>query len=216
MLRNSLVTALDLGHNAIGTEAGVVLAEVIKRSISLTSLNLEHNELGPRAGVPVLRALQENVSLTALDLASNAIGPKCTPLLSAVFSQNNASESVLRHADLSNNDLGADSFAAAVTLAHAVGSNRSLVYLKLDCNRLGRHAGVAFASALHTNRTLEILSLADNRFDAEVGFAFLGAVAQNKIISTLHVNEVEVGREAFHDVQKRLEKRVSRQRGKVI
>ena len=156
MLRNSLVTALDLGHNAIGTEAGVVLAEVIKRSISLTSLNLEHNELGPRAGVPVLRALQENVSLTALDLASNAIGPKCTPLLSAVFSQNNASESVLRHADLSNNDLGADSFAAAVTLAHAVGSNRSLVYLKLDCNRLGRHAGVAFASALHTNRTLEV------------------------------------------------------------
>ena len=62
----------------------------------------------------------------------------------------------LRHVDFSNNGLGADSFAAAVTLAHAIGSNRSLVYLKLDYNRLGRHAGVAFASALHKNRTLEV------------------------------------------------------------
>ena len=97
----------------------VQLKNVVKWVRGLTYSKKDEVE---KNGIPVLRALQENVSLTALDLASNAIGPKCTPLLSAVFSHDHGSESVLRHVDFSNNGLGADSFAAAVTLAHAIGS----------------------------------------------------------------------------------------------
>lgn len=119
----------------------------------------------------------------------------------------------MRHVDLSDNVLGAESFEVAVEFCKALAHNTSLVYANLDRNRLGQKAGMALAWALRKNRTMETLSVADNRFDADVGYALIRTIEKNHVLSSLHVREVEVGREVFAELQKRLGRRVTRTRG---
>merc|ERR1711988_1298260 len=75
---------------------------------------------------------------------------------------------------------------------------------------MGPHAGTALMTALEKNIGLRSLDLSDNKLDAATGFAFLAAIRKNKVLCDLHVREAEVGREAFHEIQKEMSKRFSR------
>jgi len=208
MLQNQLLTTLDMGNNRIGPNAGVIFAAVVARSSTLTSLNLERNQLGAAGGVPIFDSLLDNIGLTSLDVSGNKLGPRVVPSLMELFEKN----TTLANMDLSNNELGSESFEQNVELAKAFGKNKGLVFLNLDSNRLGRKAGHQIARSLVKNDTIEVLGLTNNRMDAEVGFNLLRALTINTVIHTINVHENEVGREAFADIQKTMNRRVSRKK----
>merc|ERR1711988_560616 len=204
-----IVNTLLLSRNILGPEAGERVAKAMLSNSLVTALDLGHNAIGAEAGIVMASVIKRSTSLTSLNLEHNELGPRGgVPLFRALLV--NVGPTAL---DLASNAVGPKCTPLlSAVLARDHGTGSILRHADLSSNRLGRHAGVAFAQALLKNRTLEVLSLPDNRFDAEVGFALVKAVARNKIISTLHVREIEIGREAFSDLQKRMRKRVSRTR----
>ena len=97
--------------------------------------------------MPIFDSLLDNIGLTSLDVSGNKLGPRVVPSLMELFEKN----TTLANMDLSNNELGSESFEQNVELAKAFGKNKGLVFLNLDSNRLGRKAGHQIARSLVKN-----------------------------------------------------------------
>ena len=163
---NTLIT-LDLSSMQI-TDAGVVLiAEVLKRNISLSILDLHSNPIGSVGGTAIATALKENAFLTILDCRYNQLGDAGTIAIAEALIQN----TVLQELDLWSNNIG---LPGAQAMASALRVNNVLRIIDFYGNQMGDAGAIVMATMLMENGSLIAFGMENNGI-TDVGMANLAA-----------------------------------------
>ena len=85
---NSTLHSLDLSHNQLDGESGVLLAPALAGASTVTSLNLASNPLGDQTGAAIAHALASNVTLVYLDLCNTDLAEQTGQALVAALNTN--------------------------------------------------------------------------------------------------------------------------------
>jgi Ran GTPase-activating protein (RanGAP) involved in mRNA processing and transport len=163
------LVSLDISNNDLGSDELNSIASFIQGgtgSQSLTSLSLADNPLGAvsQNGLIVLAAaLKTNSLLTHLDLSGVQLtgekGNKLTGLL-AIANAMQASDTMVSAIDLCRNQLDG---TAAMHLAHAMTSMRTLTALDLHGNNIDTQGVIAIAESVQESQTLTHLVISGNQ-----------------------------------------------------
>jgi Ran GTPase-activating protein (RanGAP) involved in mRNA processing and transport/GTPase SAR1 family protein len=160
---------LDLCDKGLQTEDAALLAGVLKYNTHLISLNLSRNAITGNGGKNIAEALTSNKTLQTIDLSGNALGEGAVVALAVALRGNTAVTKVnltssgvkaedaqaigdtievscvLKHLDLSNNELGDQ---GACLLVDSLNRNKtfSLDYIGLNANGIDNKGGQAICT----------------------------------------------------------------------
>ena len=157
---NVSLETLIIERNACGDAGAAGIAKGLSSHPSLMMLSLQENEVGPVGADALGDALCKTHTLHTLRLGSNLLQKDgATPMAKVLMSNQS-----LTSLDISDNGLGGSKLDAVlilstgydgvVSLADAVKNNKSLLYLNMAGNKVGKVGMRAFSDALTYNKCL--------------------------------------------------------------
>ncbi|XP_076097530.1 uncharacterized protein LOC143067838 isoform X1 [Mytilus galloprovincialis] len=147
---------LDLSHNQLSDQGGIILGKALASNETLQVLNLSWNNIRQPGIKSLFVGLKDNTTLQELDLSYNGIGDKG---VESIAERLHELESLV-HLDLSSNRIGQLGIGK---LMKSVGHNKSLIELKLSKNPITAE-GVCLAIGIlkeHPECGLQILEIKD-------------------------------------------------------
>ncbi|VDI66435.1 Hypothetical predicted protein [Mytilus galloprovincialis] len=147
---------LDLSHNQLSDQGGIILGKALASNETLQVLNLSWNNIRQPGIKSLFVGLKDNTTLQELDLSYNGIGDKG---VESIAERLHELESLV-HLDLSSNRIGQLGIGK---LLKSVGHNKSLIELKLSKNPITAE-GVCLAIGIlkeHPECGLQILEIKD-------------------------------------------------------
>eukprot|EP01006_Ploeotia_vitrea_P044285 TRINITY_DN66822_c5_g6_i1.p1 TRINITY_DN66822_c5_g6~~TRINITY_DN66822_c5_g6_i1.p1 ORF type:complete len:694 (-),score=88.32 TRINITY_DN66822_c5_g6_i1:181-2262(-) len=178
ILDRTPIEKIDVYENVIRDHGVQALSQLVRGSRTLTHLNVGGNDIGPLGCAFIAPLLAQNKRLKYLVLGSE-------------------------EGDLHTNKIDSD---AGKALAEALIANKTLKWLDLNRNPLGRDSQDVFASfvkVLQTNKTLETLKLGCTGMSSTSAVAIVKALNNNQVMQFLdcHENDLQpqVG-EAFAEL----------------
>ena len=152
---------LDVPANAVSAGACTAAAAALAANGALLELNISWNPFGPVGGAAFAELLATSRALQSLNLAGCGIARLGTVAVAEALGA--ATETSLRHLDLSENFVGRE---GAEALAAMLRRNSVLQSLELGANGpLDRAAVEALAAAIEANGSLLSLGLQNNGLD---------------------------------------------------
>lgn len=157
-------------------------AAALATNTTLKALMMNQTYLTNRTVRALAKALHTNCSLQILELSSAIILTTGWQALADMLEIN----TTLQHLDISDNCNDANDIG---TLSRAVGLNRGLTYLNMECLEWTPQTALVFIAALSKNTTLQHVHVSHNSFVMdnikEVYAAFGQFLAQNTSLKTL-------------------------------
>lgn len=214
----SLWTTVDLSVQAEGYISTAVLLGVARKAAGkLSSLDLTgQSQIAMKAVVGVL---DTNTSLTSLGLGGNGVGARhwraeCSD---ALRYENAAYGLIVEAGDYCQGGLAEElalngnrvvtpaSDASATLLAKCLRSNRSLISLCLDSNRIGVTDAAQLADSLRSNKALASLTLRNNKFGASGATSLAKGLRVNRTLTSLDLSASHIGAAGIVELAKCLE-----------
>ncbi|XP_044173127.1 protein NLRC3-like [Acropora millepora] len=155
LTKNRTLKCLVLRLNPIRASGAQAFANALQKNSTLTQLDLCDNDISNVGTQAIFKAVQSNHLMTHLDLGGNTIGDSGAEALAGALQSPTTQLSYLQLVRCEITSLGVK------TLAEALRTNRSLMYLNLEGTNVARSAAV-LAEALQSNRTLTHLGLSNN------------------------------------------------------
>ncbi|XP_078057484.1 NACHT, LRR and PYD domains-containing protein 14-like [Mustelus asterias] len=186
---NRSLIDLNLDENKLG-DSGVKLLSVALRNpdCKIQKLDLNFNGLTDSCAEDLASALSTNRSLIDLNLGGNKLGDSGVKLLFVALRN---PECKIQKLDLYGNDL---TDSCAEDLASALSTNRSLIDLNLDYNKLG-DSGVKLLSVALRNPECKIqkLHLHGNNLTDSCAEDLASSLSTNRSLIDLNLDENKLG-----------------------
>ena len=165
LARNSRISSLGIGHNALGPVGMRRLNGVLRSHGSLSTLDVSANALGIEGAAVIADLLRENTVLKRVDLGANALGAEGVTIIAEAIPSNRT----LTALSLAGNAMGdgGDMHGVSKLCDVLKASSSILRELNLDDNRLGARASDAIAQMLASNRSLTCLNVRRNSIAGE-------------------------------------------------
>jgi Ran GTPase-activating protein (RanGAP) involved in mRNA processing and transport len=192
---NTTLTMLDLSHNNLSSEAGIVLFNALKANFSLTLVNLRGNQFDDEVESALGDLLATNDIIEELDIGDNKLGCRACYAISTGLCYNNS----IRVMKMDSNRFGYFKSDAFVHLGRMIGYNTTIRRMHLDDNRVGAEGGTLVAQGVARNSTLVSLSMHNNRLDSRSGREMVNAYRHNTVMVELSLTEDEVGQDVWED-----------------
>jgi Ran GTPase-activating protein (RanGAP) involved in mRNA processing and transport len=202
IVRKRVSPELNLQHQGMGDEMGLLFAESLKDIPYIHSLDISDNNLSDVSVGPILQAIISLPNITHLNLSKNNLDLTSSQALAAYLSTPNCP---LRRLILQKSDIDDHECQLFVT---ALTGNTTLEELDMSSNLIGQAelmntvhpelitGGEALADLLASNSCgLKVLRLGWNLIRLDGGIALAGCVSTNKYMTHLDLSYNALGKE---------------------
>ncbi|XP_056153327.1 leucine-rich repeat-containing protein 45 isoform X2 [Lampris incognitus] len=172
--KDTVFTEVSLSDCMLSEEGAKVLLSGLFANMTVKVLDLKGNNLRSTAAEVLGKLLARNKTLKRLVLEWNAVGIWDEAF--SMFCEGLASNSVLTHLDLRNNQIN---HQGAAELALSLRRNSSLQVLDLRWNNIGLLGGRSLLEAVQQNKTLTHLEIAGNNIPSDTLRALEQAIKHN-------------------------------------
>ena len=179
---NTILSTLNLSHNAICDAGAAGLAGLLKSTTTLSALNLSRNGIGDASAAGLADALKSNATPTVLNFSENSIGAAGI----ADVADGLKSNTTLSELNLSCNRIGDD---GAAKLSDGLKCNANLTVLDLSSNKIGDAGTANLADGLKSNTKLRVLHLSGNGIGDDGATCLAGALESNKTLTMLYLGK---------------------------
>lgn len=162
---NTTLTSLDLDKNQFTNDGSDAIFKGLAENTDLGVFNFGYNMLGPEAGIVMGDTLAKNTGLRKLGLNHNGLGNGVKQITKGII---NNTQSGLERLFLKDN--GVDDEAVPVFCRLLV-KNRTLQYLSLGGNVIGKTGGLAIKAVFDKYALSTVVDLDGNKIDRELRFA---------------------------------------------
>eukprot|EP00294_Goniomonas_avonlea_P013363 CAMPEP_0114555778 /NCGR_PEP_ID=MMETSP0114-20121206/8934_1 /TAXON_ID=31324 /ORGANISM="Goniomonas sp, Strain m" /LENGTH=669 /DNA_ID=CAMNT_0001740933 /DNA_START=19 /DNA_END=2029 /DNA_ORIENTATION=- len=200
---NKSLISFNLGHNTLGDQYVMALAQAASQNLILQHLDVSGNGLSARAAETVVRCFGNySKASVRLNLSHNQLGPLGAQLLTvalldvnSIFALNVAGNGFLNE--------GAACFAGAIT-------TDTLAFLDLSLNDIGPEGITALSTPLSHSPNLAVLSLSQNQVGPTGATSLAKALETNTSLRVLHLEGTAIGVEGWAAIRPALASKACR------
>lgn len=194
------LTALDLSMNKLDGRAATALSDYLKKpTCPIVKLTLQAADIDDTECDRFITSLKCNTRIKELDMSNNKIGIS-ENLNSVVPDFRTGAEALgnfLRSPDCPLETLKLEwnmiRLDGAVTFANAIRHNRSLTYLDVSYNSLGRFGGEMLGDSIIDNKTLITLKASSNALNSTACFTICVGIEENYVIRNVVLDNNVIG-----------------------
>ncbi len=191
---------LNLGHNNIGVEGALAVAQCLQANQSLCELDLSNNNIQDTGTEAICESLKNNSKLQTLSLASNDIGTSGCLAIASLLGQHVITSSLsLNH---SHDFIGPEGTAHHHSLQ---GISHQIMVLNLGHNNIGVEGALAVAKCLQESQSLCELDLSNNNIQDTGTEAICESLKNNTKLQTLRLASNSIGTPGCLAIGKMLE-----------
>ena len=153
---NTALQRLDISHNFISDDGGIIIGECLKLNSTLEELYLSDNKITSYAIIEIAEAIKINTTLQKLDVShNNMLSLDGVTAINECLKVNKT----LKELDLSWNKITNN---GVVTIAKTLQANLTLQKLNISHNNISRSIVTSFSGHLNHNSTLKELIISWN------------------------------------------------------
>lgn len=189
MLKNPLITFLNLFGTSLTSDSLEYIAEGLKGNSSLLYLNIGYNDICPKNLSSLVNVLS-STHVQDLNLEQNRLGDEGVRILSTQLIAEKDPKCKINKLNLSKNKIGT---TGASHLLSALQRNEVLKELSLEGNSVGKEIGPHIASFLCSNSQLQVLNLRSCKLQFEGVWGVARGLIKNKGLLHLNLSRNSVG-----------------------